>query len=127
MAGDASAYAALGLEPGADAAAIEQAYRRLIKLHHPDREGGDGARAAEINRAYRELKAGVAAQDPHPMQPSAASMPQPRWGWTAIAAGLLIGLMSLPLLSDPRRFFRPAVRCGGARASRVAPTADHRK
>ena len=57
MAEDASAYAALGLEPDADEAEIEQAYKRLIKEHHPDREGGDAARAAEINRAYRELRA----------------------------------------------------------------------
>ena len=32
-----------GLEPGADPAAIERAYKRLIKQHHPDREGGDAA------------------------------------------------------------------------------------
>ena len=51
-----SAYAALGLQPGADRAAIEQAYRELIKRYHPDRSGGDAARAAEINRAYFELR-----------------------------------------------------------------------
>src|SRR5215210_362747 len=56
MGGDASAFTVLGLEPGADSAAIERAYKRLIKQHHPDREGGDSARAAEINRAYRELR-----------------------------------------------------------------------
>ena len=56
MASDASAYEALGLEPGADAAAVERAYKRLIKQFHPDREGGDSRRAAEINRAYRELR-----------------------------------------------------------------------
>jgi hypothetical protein len=56
MAADASPYSALGLEPGADAAAIERAYKRLIKQFHPDREGGDPKRAAEINRAYRELR-----------------------------------------------------------------------
>ena len=56
MSAEASAYATLGLEPGADAEAIEQAYKRLIKQFHPDREGGDTARAAEINRAYRELR-----------------------------------------------------------------------
>jgi hypothetical protein len=56
MPGDSSAYSALGLEPGADGAAIERAYKKLIKKHHPDREGGDAKRAAEINRAYRELK-----------------------------------------------------------------------
>jgi hypothetical protein len=64
MAGDGSAYAALGLEPGADATAIEKAYKRLIKQHHPDREGGDAARAAEINRAYRELRASRPLADP---------------------------------------------------------------
>src|SRR4051794_2773234 len=64
MADDASAFAALGLEPGADAAAIEQAYKRLIKQHHPDREGGDARRAAELNRAYRELRAERGLKDP---------------------------------------------------------------
>ena len=56
MDGPASAFAALGLEPGADRAAVEEAYRRLIKLHHPDRSGGNAQRAAEINRAYFELR-----------------------------------------------------------------------
>jgi hypothetical protein len=64
MAGRASAFAALGLDPGADVAAVEQAYRRLIKQHHPDREGGDASRAAEINRAYREIRGGKAVADP---------------------------------------------------------------
>ena len=56
MSSAASAYETLGLDPGADALAIEQAYKRLIKQYHPDREGGDARRAAEINRAYRELR-----------------------------------------------------------------------
>lgn len=56
MVGDESAYAVLGLEPGADAAAIDRAYRNLIKLHHPDREGGDPEKAKEIIHAYRELR-----------------------------------------------------------------------
>jgi hypothetical protein len=51
-----SAYAALGLADGADRKSIEEAYRRLIKRHHPDREGGDANRAAEINWAYSELR-----------------------------------------------------------------------
>ncbi|HUE78071.1 MAG TPA: J domain-containing protein [Sphingomicrobium sp.] len=67
MGAPASAYAALGLEPGADRTAIEQAYRRLIKLHHPDRSGGDASRAAEINRAYFELR-----RQPEPDPPPAA-------------------------------------------------------
>ena len=52
----AAAYAVLGLEPGADRVAIERAYRELIKRYHPDRSGGDAERAAEINRAYFELR-----------------------------------------------------------------------
>ena len=64
MTGRASALAVLGLGPGADSAAIEQAYKRLIKQHHPDREGGDGARAAEIIHAYRALRGGKALTDP---------------------------------------------------------------
>jgi hypothetical protein len=64
MAGRASAFAVLGLEAGADSAAIEQAYKRLIKQHHPDRAGGDAIRAAEITKAYRELRGGKAPEDP---------------------------------------------------------------
>ena len=51
-----SAYAALGLKPGASPALVDEAYRRLIKQYHPDRTGGDGSRAAEINRAYTLLR-----------------------------------------------------------------------
>jgi hypothetical protein len=64
MGGHISALAVLGLDPGADSAAIEQAYKRLIKQHHPDREGGDGTRAAEIIHAYRALRGGKALTDP---------------------------------------------------------------
>ncbi len=63
MGGNGSAYAALGLEPGAEWTAIERAYRRLIKQHHPDREGGDAGRASEINRAYRDLRTRFAERD----------------------------------------------------------------
>jgi len=48
-------FAALGLRPGASRAQVDEAYRRLIKRFHPDRTGGDGGRAAEINRAYTQL------------------------------------------------------------------------
>jgi hypothetical protein len=56
MASNRSPYAVLGLKPGADRAAVDRAYKRLIKRHHPDRAGGNAKRAAEINRAYRELR-----------------------------------------------------------------------
>lgn len=52
-----SAYAVLGLTPGADRRAVDEAYRRLIKEHHPDKKNGDPARAAEINRAYAMVRA----------------------------------------------------------------------
>lgn len=56
MSADRSAFAILGLEPGAEPAAIEAAYKKLIKRFHPDRKGGSAKRAAEINRAYAELR-----------------------------------------------------------------------
>ena len=56
MAADPAAYAVLGLDPGADWAAVERAYKTLISRHHPDRLGGDEKRAAEITAAYRELR-----------------------------------------------------------------------
>ncbi|WP_205480767.1 DnaJ domain-containing protein [Sphingomonas arenae] len=60
----ASAYAVLGLGPGADRKAVEDAYRRLMKRHHPDREGGDPNRAAEINDAYALLRGDTATPSP---------------------------------------------------------------
>jgi hypothetical protein len=56
MTAERSAYAVLGLKPGARRADVDEAYRRLMKEHHPDRTGGDGSRAAEINRAYTLIR-----------------------------------------------------------------------
>ena len=69
MTGATSPYILLGLKPDADRAAIDEAYRRLIKLHHPDRSGGDATRAAEINFAYARLKR---AGESYPDRASAA-------------------------------------------------------
>jgi DnaJ domain len=99
MADDASAYAALGLEPDADAAAIEQAYKRLIKEHHPDREGGDAGRAAEINRAYRELRGSRKLKDPLELNEGWAEQMPPRqqaWpAYAAMAAGVAVVILLL--------------------------------
>ena len=101
MLGEASAYAALGLEPGADIAAVERAYKKLIKQYHPDREGGDATRAAEINRAYRELRTAreedneLILEDPFdPVQPG-----RPASSRAAIFAA--VSIAALVLLSGP--------------------------
>lgn len=99
MAGEGSAYAALGLKPGADAVAIERAYKRLIKRYHPDREGGDAKRAAEINNAYRELRPG-SAKDPlilhHRDRVDVA-----RNGWVRAALALAIAIATLLIFTGP--------------------------
>ncbi|HVM22461.1 MAG TPA: J domain-containing protein [Sphingomicrobium sp.] len=99
MARGASAYAVLGLEPGANLSAIEQAYRRLIKQHHPDREGGDPARAAEINNAYRELKA--IPRDPLELHRHPDGGRSGGRGWTFAAAMIALGAAVLLLLNGP--------------------------
>ena len=110
MAADASAYAALGLEPGADGADIEQAYKRLIKKHHPDREGGDVERAAEITRAYRELRASQRLKDPLELYDHVAEQRRSRLPWLALAAILGAAvtaavMIQTPILSDAARPF----------------------
>lgn len=101
MAGDSSAYAALGLEPGADLAAIEQAYRKLIKQHHPDREGGDARRAAELNHAYRELKAASAYRDPLELNHHMELGDGGARGWLIAALLLAIAVVALSMLDSP--------------------------
>jgi len=51
----ADLYKILGVDKGADAATLKQAYRKLAMENHPDK-GGDQNRFAEINNAYDTLK-----------------------------------------------------------------------
>lgn len=52
-------YKVLGVSPDASDDEIKQAYRRLAKQYHPDRNPGDAAAARkmqEINAAYEQIK-----------------------------------------------------------------------
>ena len=98
---DASAFAALGLEPDADSSAIEQAYKRLIKEHHPDRAGGDARRAAEINRAYRELRAERNLKDPLELNDELPATAGGGRGWLLIALLLAGATVALLLAQSP--------------------------
>jgi curved DNA-binding protein CbpA len=62
-----NAHEVLGIQPGASAATIKAAWRRLARTHHPDLSGNDPVAArratrlmAEINAAYTELSDPVA-------------------------------------------------------------------
>jgi curved DNA-binding protein CbpA len=50
----ANHYATLGVDRGATRREVVQAYRRLVRLHHPD-AGGDSARFLEVQAAYDVL------------------------------------------------------------------------
>jgi hypothetical protein len=99
MAGDASAYAVLGLEPGANSAAVEKAYKSLIKRYHPDREGGDASRAAEITKAYRELR-GPAAIEALEFN-EVDSTPAPGFTWIGAALAAAGAVLILVLATGP--------------------------
>lgn len=50
-----SHYETLGVRPDSSAAEIRDAYRRLARVHHPDRGDADAGSMAAINEAYRVL------------------------------------------------------------------------
>jgi hypothetical protein len=103
MIGRQSAYVELGLKPGADRAQIDEAYRRLIKLHHPDRPGGNGERAAQINCAYRELRNQPPDTLPVQVQPRPpVRLQRPRFRLHALAAVCLAAIFFLS--RSPRLF-----------------------
>jgi len=48
-------YTTLGVERGASAEEVKQAYRRLAHKYHPDKDGGDEEKFKEVNAAYQVL------------------------------------------------------------------------
>ncbi len=95
MGGIRSALEVLGLEPGADRRAIDEAFRRLMKQHHPDRPGGDSARAAEVIHAYRALRPGALVPVAVELRHSPARIAARRRWW--IIAMVLLGCAILAL------------------------------
>jgi curved DNA-binding protein CbpA len=64
-------YEILGVDPTASSEELHDAYRRLVKLHHPDRNGGSAEatrRFQDIQAAYEEIGRLRAAR-PAPTQP----------------------------------------------------------
>lgn len=56
---EAKAFVTLGLEENADKAVIKTRYKMLVKIHHPDSNGGDRSseeRFREVLQAYNLLK-----------------------------------------------------------------------
>jgi hypothetical protein len=100
MPAERSAYAILGVEPGADAATIEQAYKRLIKEHHPDRDG-DPARAAEIIRAYRDIRKERSLHDPLELNEDWPAAPRESRTWIVVALFFVAGIALLLLVHGP--------------------------
>jgi len=62
-------YQVLGVLPGASSEELHDAYRRLVKLHHPDRNGGSAEstrRFQEIQEAYELVRSGKVRPRPAP-------------------------------------------------------------
>jgi hypothetical protein len=107
MTGESSAFATLGLRAGAGRAEVDEAYRRLIKRYHPDRTGGDGSRAAEINRAYTVLRQNIDGpvrprrRVPVPVQPRPRPRRRRRAGWLVL--GVVVTAAGIGAASSDRR------------------------
>src|SRR3954471_5597992 len=70
-------YRVLGVSAGASSEELHDAYRRLVKLHHPDRNDGSeesARRFAEIQEAYEEVRARPRPSRPHRATGAAASV-----------------------------------------------------
>jgi len=69
-------YRVLGVEPTASAEELHDAYRRLVKLHHPDRNGG----SAEATRRFQDIQAAYEEVTQRRAARPAATQPRPADG-----------------------------------------------
>ena len=119
-------YATLGIRPGADAAQVKKAYRRLARQHHPDRSGDRRTteRMKAINRAWAILsdstrRAAHDASTASARQSTSAhwstsrqrttywAPPPPAWS-SGSAAAVPPYRSTVPSLDDGRSWFRIA-------------------
>jgi tetratricopeptide (TPR) repeat protein len=85
------AYEILGLEPGASQAQVKQAYRKLVKIWHPDRFSNQKQKQEaeekikKINAAYNKLKSERLSEIPTPKNSSSRTnspkISVNRWNW----------------------------------------------
>jgi curved DNA-binding protein CbpA len=102
-------YEVLGVKPGASAEELHDAYRTMVKLHHPDRNGG----SAESTRRFQEVQAAYdlvrerRASDPRHRRPPG---PPPASGDPSVEARM----------RDLERELREAAQAARQRASAAA-------
>jgi curved DNA-binding protein CbpA len=119
-------YRVLGVSPGASSEELHDAYRRLVKLHHPDRNGGSeesARRFAEIQAAYEEVRARPRPARPH----RAAEATEPARVSTDDSFGKILGDIREELadrISEGRR--HPAVQRVGELIDDVVSRLDRR-
>jgi hypothetical protein len=115
-------YALLGLERSADASAIKERYRQMMRLMHPDfasSAGGGGNwpadAASRINQAY-EVLASDAQRRSYDEQLTPTSAPAPQRPAAQSAARLRASVASAPA-PDPRRLLKRMASAFGALAA----------
>ncbi|HMB50222.1 MAG TPA: DnaJ domain-containing protein [Natronoarchaeum rubrum] len=78
-------YSILGVDPGANEERVREAYRTLMKTHHPD-HGGSTETFIRIKEAYEAIQRGDAASGTHPGS-GAGSVRRSTDGGTATRTG----------------------------------------